>query len=93
MNFYMFQLVIHLLDHVPRNGGGYLKRLHDLRLHALQKPESGRVTHAHRLAAEMQSKVMEPFEVTSTVHLLDHVPRNGGGYLKRLHDLRLHLSG
>ncbi|KAJ5829933.1 putative transcriptional regulatory protein [Penicillium chrysogenum] len=29
---------------------------------ALQKPESGRVTHAHRLAAEMQSKVMEPFE-------------------------------
>lgn len=30
---------------------------------ALQKPESERVTHAHRLAAEMQSKVMEPFEV------------------------------
>ncbi|KAI3112635.1 transcriptional regulator family: Fungal Specific TF [Penicillium roqueforti] len=29
---------------------------------ALQKPESERVTHAHRLAAEMQSKVMEPFE-------------------------------
>ena len=32
---------------------------------ALQKPESERVTHAHRLAAEMQSNVMEPFEVTS----------------------------
>ncbi|KAJ5365791.1 transcriptional regulator family: Fungal Specific TF [Penicillium concentricum] len=29
---------------------------------ALQKPESERVTHAHRLAAEMKSKVMEPFE-------------------------------
>jgi Fungal specific transcription factor domain. len=32
---------------------------------ALQKPESERVTHAHRLAAEMRSKVMEPFEVSS----------------------------
>ncbi|CAI7626085.1 unnamed protein product [Penicillium glandicola] len=29
---------------------------------ALQKPESERVTHAHRLAAEMRSTVMEPFE-------------------------------
>ncbi|KAJ5451529.1 transcriptional regulator family: Fungal Specific TF [Penicillium cf. griseofulvum] len=29
---------------------------------ALQKPEGERVTHAHRLAAEMKSKVMEPFE-------------------------------
>ncbi|OQE35330.1 hypothetical protein PENCOP_c013G00872 [Penicillium coprophilum] len=29
---------------------------------ALQKPESERVTHARRLAAEMQSKVMVPFE-------------------------------
>ncbi|KAJ5836935.1 transcriptional regulator family: Fungal Specific TF [Penicillium robsamsonii] len=29
---------------------------------ALQKLESERVTHAHRLAAEMKSKVMEPFE-------------------------------
>lgn len=31
---------------------------------ALQKSESERVAHAYRLAAEMQSKVMEPFEVT-----------------------------
>ncbi|QQK43496.1 C6 transcription factor, putative [Penicillium digitatum] len=29
---------------------------------ALQKPENERVTHARRLAAEMQSDVMEPFE-------------------------------
>ncbi|KAJ5795163.1 transcriptional regulator family: Fungal Specific TF [Penicillium paradoxum] len=29
---------------------------------ALQKPESERVTQAYRLAAKMQSKVMEPFE-------------------------------
>jgi hypothetical protein len=32
---------------------------------ALQKPESERVTHAYRLAAEMKSTVMEPFEVCS----------------------------
>lgn len=32
---------------------------------ALQKPESERVAHARRLAAEMKSNVMEPFEVNS----------------------------
>lgn len=30
---------------------------------ALQKPQSERVTHAYKLAAQMQSEVMEPFEV------------------------------
>lgn len=30
---------------------------------ALQQPESHRVTHAQKLAAEMKSSIMEPFEV------------------------------
>lgn len=44
---------------------------------ALQKPESERVTHAHRLAAEMKSMVMEPFEVSSPP-LFGIKPSEGG---------------
>jgi hypothetical protein len=49
---------------------------------ALQKPQSDRVAHAHRLAARMQSDVMEPFEVchvtivSRVVKSLTHKYRN-----------------
>lgn len=40
---------------------------------ALQQPESHRIAHAQRLAAEMKSNVMEPFEVDLPSRQLNRV--------------------